>query len=318
MTTADIRNALLTAAGDAADELNRLAADVEQVNAQLATEQATSAAQRATIADLMDENAALRDQLTALTPKPAAVFGVDKGGLDLAPEGFGFFRGPYLPAGTLDKPLYFDGNRGRVADAYAKGCRTFSVSYKDRGQTAMNNLTGFLASFPADATILLTYFHEHDGNIRDGSLSLADYRQGCREARQVADAVGAKFGPIHNGVNLVGGKWGVYPDVWAANAPDVPVDFWGTDMYFKEYEDPADKYGPAVEYAQALGVPLVIGETAAPGGADQAPWAKAARAYLDGLDIDVHAAWWSQPYTKNGVTIDYRMTPATVTEWWPS
>jgi len=51
---------------------------------------------------------------------------------------------------------------------------------------AMDNLTAFLASFPDDAEVLLTYWHEHDGNLRDGSLTLADYQQGCREARQVA------------------------------------------------------------------------------------------------------------------------------------
>ena len=177
MTTADIRNALLTAAGDAADELNRLTAEVERLTALLPVE----------------------------PPATPAVFGVDRGGLDLAPTGFGFFRGPYLPPGSLTKtPLVFAGNRGRVADAYAKGCRVFSVSYKDRGPAAMDNLTAFLASFPDDADILLTYWHEHDGNLRDGSLTLADYQQGCREARQVADAVGAAFGPIHNGVTYVG------------------------------------------------------------------------------------------------------------------
>ena len=200
MTTADIRNALLTAAGDAADELNRLTAEVERLTALLPVE----------------------------PPATPAVFGVDRGGLDLAPAGFGFFRGPYLPPGSLTKtPFVFAGNRGRVADAYAKGCRVFSVSYKDRGPVAMDNLTAFLASFPDDAEILLTYWHEHDGNLRGWSLTLADYQQGCREARQVADAVGAAFGPIHNGVTYVGGKWGVNPDQWRAirwaNEHDVEV-----------------------------------------------------------------------------------------------
>ena len=64
MTTADIRNALLTAAGDAADELNRL-------TDALTAEQATSAAQRATIADLTDQVTDLTaevERLTALLP----------------------------------------------------------------------------------------------------------------------------------------------------------------------------------------------------------------------------------------------------------
>lgn len=315
MTTADIRNALLTAAGDAADELNRL-------TDALTAEQATSAAQRATIADLTDQVTDLTaevERLTALLPvePPAtpAVFGVDRGGLDLAPTGFGFFRGPYLPPGSLTKtPFVFAGNRGRVADAYAKGCRVFSVSYKDRGPVAMDNLTAFLASFPDDAEILLTYWHEHDGNLRDGSLTLADYQQGCREARQVADAVGAAFGPIHNGVTYVGGKWGVNPDQWRASDPEVEMDFWGTDMYFKQYENPADLYGPAVEYATALGLPLVIGETASFNGPLQGAWAAEAHTYLGSLAIPVYAAWWSQPHTSG----DYTMTPETVTAWWPT
>jgi len=287
MTTADIRNALLTAAGDAADELNRLTAEVERLTALLPVE----------------------------PPATPAVFGVDRGGLDLAPTGFGFFRGPYLPPGSLTKtPFVFAGNRGRVADAYAKGCRVFSVSYKDRGPVAMDNLTAFLASFPDDAEVLLTYWHEHDGNLRDGSLTLADYQQGCREARQVADAVGAAFGPIHNGVTYVGGKWGVNPDQWRTSDPEVACDFWGTDMYFKQYENPADLYGPAVEYATALGLPLVIGETASFNGPLQGAWAAEAHAYLDSLANPVYAAWWSQPHTSG----DYTMTPETVTEWWPT
>lgn len=287
MTTADIRIAILAAAADAADELNRLTAEVERLTASLPVE----------------------------PPATPAVFGVDRGGLDLAPTGLGFFRGPYLPPGSLTKtPFVFAGNRGRVADAYAKGCRVFSVSYKDRGPVAMDNLTAFLASFPDDAEILLTYWHEHDGNLRDGSLTLADYQQGCREARQVADAVGAAFGPIHNGLTYVGGKWGVNPDQWRTSDPEVACDFWGTDMYFKQYENPADLYGPAVEYATALGLPLVIGETASFNGPLQGPWAAEAHAYLGSLAIPVYAAWWSQPHTSG----DYTMVPETATAWWPT
>lgn len=307
MDTTSIRNNLLTAAGDAADELNRL-------DTALTTEQATTAAQRATIADLTDENTALQEQLAALQPKPTAVFGVDKAGLDLAPAGLGFFRGPYLGPGDLLKgPLYFNNVTRRLADAYAKGCRTFSVSYKDRGSTAMTNLSAFLNQFPDDTRIFLTYFHEHDGNLRDGSLTMAQYQQGCREARQIADDTGALFGPIHNGVTYVSGKWGIHPDQWATNDPEVKIDFWGTDMYFKQYENPADLYGPAVEYARTLGLPLVIGETASFAGPQQATWAASARAWLAGCGLDVHAAWWSQPHTSG----DYTMTPDTVAAWWP-
>ena len=287
MTTADIRNALLTAACDAADELDRLTAEVERLTALLPVE----------------------------PPATPAVFGVDRGGLDLAPAGFGFFRGPYLGPGDLLKgSLYFNAVGRRLADAYTKGCRAFSVSYKDRGPVAMSTLAAFLNQFPDDAQVFLTYFHEHDGNLRDGSLTMAQYQQGCAEARQVADDTGALFGPIHNGVTYVGGKWGVHPDQWAANDPDVEMDFWGTDMYFRQYENPADLYGPAVEYATALGLPLVIGETASLNGPLQGAWAAEAHTYLGSLAVPVYAAWWSQPHTSG----DYTMTPETVTAWWPT
>lgn len=302
MTTADIRNALLTAAGDAADELNRLTAEVERLTALLPVE----------------------------PPATPAVFGVDRGGHPAGPDRVRVLPGPVPPTWVADararlypnvrlgrpppntpsqNPVRLRGDRGRVADAYAKGCRVFSVSYKDRGPVAMDNLTAFLASFPDDAEILLTYWHEHDGNLRDGSLTLADYQQGCREARQVADAVGAAFGPIHNGVTHASRrKWGVNPDQWRASDPEVEMDFlWGTDMYFKQYENPADLYGPAVEYATALGLPLVHRETASFNGPLQGAWAAEAHTYLGSLAIPVYAAWWSQPHTSG----DYTMTPET-------
>lgn len=300
-----IGNAVLTAAGNANDEITRL----EDLTSNL---QDTMIAQSAMIAQLQARIAELESGSDE--PEIDILFGANSNGLALIDKLINSAqRGPYFGPNTLTGSAPVFGSKANTKGAYDKGIRVFSVSYKDRGLTAQRNLETYLRSFPDDVEILLTYFHEHDGNIRDGDLTIESYQQGCREARQVADVVGCKFGPIHNGVNRhhINDPWGIYPDIWEANDPEVDIDFWGTDMYAKKYESPENIFGPCLEYAKNLGLPLVIGETASFSGSNQALWAKSVKDWFTTQKYPSTVMWWSDLHG----TEDYRMNADTVTAW---
>lgn len=232
-----------------------------------------------------------------------------------------FFRHFFQPgemAGTTRKTWAGEANLVKAHDTY--GCRTFSISFKPDGSgtpfATPANIERFLDTIPADvkpADVLLSFYHEHDGNIRDGSLSIDTYRAGSRVVADIAHKRGMKFGPIHNAVVQASGKWGLLPAVWAANEADLALyDFWGVDCYSPEYEDPAVRMKPIADYAKSLGLPLLIGELAAPptDAAKQTAWAKSARSWA--LANTRWASWWSSQLSGKP---DWRLTDGAAREW---
>lgn len=173
---------------------------------------------------------------------------------DLARHYFqpGDFAGTSQP--TWDRESY-------LVEAYAQGARTFSLSFKDKVPAAKG--LNFFDSMPDDVTILATFFHEHEGNIRSGEFDAAWYQDGCHIVADWVHQGGHYFGPIHNGMNLIGGKWVV--GGWdAAEAPLEVCDFWGTDRYAPKYQDPRVDWQPILAYAKDIEKPILIGECAAP------------------------------------------------------
>lgn len=197
------------------------------------------------------------------------------------------------------------------------GATRFWISFKTGPETgAAAMIDKFLASIPKDKgyTVYVTYFHEHNGDIRKGSLSLAKYKEGSKIVGDLAHKNGWKFGPCHNGSVLRPDKpgWGYHPEVWAAMEGDVSqYDFWGLDGYAPNYEDPAVLFKPAADYAKSLGLPLCWGETASPVGPKQAAWATKARAWM--LANCETALWWS--HQKAGKP-NYRLTEASAKAWY--
>lgn len=148
-----------------------------------------------------------------------------------------------------------------LVEAYAQGARTFSLSFKDKVSAAKG--LNFLDSAPDDVTILGTFFHEHEGNIRDGEFDVAWYQDGCYIVADWLHQGNQFFGPIHNGVNRVDGKWVV--GGWAdTEAPLEVCDFWGTDRYAPKYQDPRVDWQPILAYAKDIEKPILIGECGAP------------------------------------------------------
>jgi hypothetical protein len=182
-------------------------------------------------------------------------------------------------------------NESAIQAAWAKGCRTFVISVKD----LMNaKVDAFLATIPAGVKIYGSYFHEHEGNIRAGEFTAAQYRARFATMSAAWRARGFEFGPIHNGLNRNAADtawiWGNYVE------PD-PGDctYWGTDCY-----DPNNKgvslFDTWLAYAQGLGLPIVIGETACPQGPGQAAWGAAMRQWSisNGLAVSL---WWHQQFS---------------------
>lgn len=65
--------------------------------------------------------------------------------------------------------------------AYEHGIRHFLISYRGtQGEVAVGNA---FSTLPSDVTALATFWHEPEDNIRDGDISLADWR-----ARNIRDA----------------------------------------------------------------------------------------------------------------------------------
>lgn len=210
----------------------------------------------------------------------------------------------------------------KAHDTY--GARTFSISFKpdagataDRPFTNPGNIERFLDTIPADveaADVLLTFYHEHNGNLRDGSLSLALYRAGSKVVADIAHNRGHLYGPIHNGnvrQNITTGPWGLWPEVWAQMEADTSLyDFWGVDCYSTNYEPPSPRMDPIRTYADSLGLPVLIGELGAPNGPQQAAWCRDARTWA--LGNTRWACYWSSQIS--GET-NYRLTDDAAREW---
>jgi len=242
--------------------------------------------------------------------------------INAAVKSFGTLRYFFQP-GEMRSAQTWSGHK-QLVDAYTKyGCRSFSISFKPDGSsgnafTAPNNITNFLKSCPADAEILTTYYHEHDGNIKDGSLSISAYTQGCNQLADLAHAQGKKFGPIHNGMVYDSSKkpaWGLYDSIWKKNeAPLAKCDFWGADCYSPNYEEPSPRMDALATYAKSINKPLLIGELSSPypDQAKQAAWAAKARTWADKNATWAH--WWHSQVSAD--LPDYHMSDAAAKQWY--
>lgn len=314
LTTQQVRDSLQ-------DQLNATGPVIETLNAQVASLEAQIAVLEARIRELEGEDP---------DPEPDP-FPVAQGqSLETVPGN--------VPAGTIEVfPAYFqpgdfagssqilwtsanDNTMKIVRDGIARGAKVIWFSFKD-GATAAEaaKVEKFLASCPKDQglTYMVTYFHEHNGNIRDGDLTLEEYKTGSKNVADAAHKHGMLFGPNHNGANLkvVGGKntWVYDPALWAMHEADPTLyDFWSCDGYAKNYQDPAVLFKPAKDYADSLGLPLCWRETASPVGAQQAAWAVKARDWMR-ANCKVFC-WWSAQ--KSSAEPNYRLTEASAAAWY--
>lgn len=202
--------------------------------------------------------------------------------------------------------------------AIAMGAKVIWFSYKDgKTDAAATKIDKFIASLPNDQGItwMHTHYHEHNGNIADGSLTLADFKLGCKNVAAAAHKAGHLFGPNHNGMNKnSAGKWGFWPEVWEKMEGDVnEYDFWSFDGYCPKTQDPGPQYMPAIDYAKKIGKPVCQREFSAPNGPDQAAWATKMRAFAD-QHLQV-ATWWSSQVNESG-SINYRMTEASAKNYY--
>ena len=199
------------------------------------------------------------------------------------------------------------------------GVRDVSISFKP-GYTATKVRT-FLASCPADLRPWGTFFHQHDMDIANGSLTIAAYRAGCYEIADLMHEAGHLFGPIHNGSTRQGGApssdttkpWGYWIDVWKMRSAPLEVcDFWGFDTYAETYQAPVPRLNPVLTYQAEHGLPLLVGETGAPNtnDASQALYATRFRGWC--LEHTSLACWWHNQFTGKP---PYPMTANTARAW---
>jgi hypothetical protein len=234
----------------------------------------------------------------------------------------------FFPPGGLSSPQKWSDQKPLVAAHDKYGARAFLISVKPdqvsnatapMSATAIKNIGSFFDTVPADskANTYVSFYHEHDGNIRDGSLKIGTYKAGSKQIADVVHSKGLKYGPLHNGVNRqygTSGAWGLWPDIWKQNEADVSLyDFWAADCYSTNYEAPSPRMNPLKTYADSLGLPLLVGEMAAPitDPAKQAAWAKPARAWA--LANAKYAAWWSSQVSSTDP--DYRLSDQAAKVW---
>lgn len=218
------------------------------------------------------------------------------------------------------QPRYGVGQEAELKRVYEDlGVRDVSISFKP-GYTAAK-VRAFFASCPSDLRLWVTHFHEHDMDIANGALSVADYRAGCYTLADLAHEAGHLFGPIHNGSTRKGGApssdtskpWGYWADVWAKwEAPLEVCDFWGFDTYAETYQAPMPRLQVVLDYQATHGLPLLIGEHAAPNTdpVKQAADAAAMRTWC--LEHAALACWWQNQFTGKP---PYPMTAATARAW---
>lgn len=233
----------------------------------------------------------------------------------------------YFPPGKMKTAQSWGGDEKVAHDKY--GCRVFSVSFKPDSLSAnppfaaasITNLKNYLSSIPADVpreNVLVTFFHEHNGDLRDGTYTLDLYKKGSKQVADVAHSLGMRYGPIHNGVNRKGntatGAWGLWPDAWQVCEADTSLyDFWGADCYSNKYENPSPYMDPLPAYAKSLGKPLLLGEIGAPADAGnlQEQWCAKARTWS--LQNSRWTMYWSSQVSAS--TTDYRLSDASAKAW---
>lgn len=203
------------------------------------------------------------------------------------------------------QPRYGVGDDLALKTAYDQwGVRDVSISFKP-GYTAAKVRT-FLASCPPDLRLWVTHGHEHDMDLANGDFTYQSWYDSNLMLADLAHEAGHLFGPIHNGSTRKDGApssdntkpWGYWPDVWAKwEAPLAVCDFWGFDTYAETYQAPMPRLQPVLDYAAQIGLPLLIGETAAPNTDQtrQATYAAAIRAWA--LEHTELACWWQNQFT---------------------
>lgn len=208
-------------------------------------------------------------------------------------------------------------NQTLITQALAKGATTFMLSMKDATPTAISKWVTFLRSIPVaiKPNVWCIYMHEHEAKLRNGSLTFAQYDANFDAVRQATQAEGFKFGPLHNGLNrnAADTAWIFGNYVEPTSLP--LCDFNALDCY-----DPNDKGANSLffsssgwwPYFRDAGLPILIGETGSPAGAQQAVFAAEMRAAVEARPQIKVACWWNQQFTGNP---DYRMTTATQTAW---
>jgi hypothetical protein len=293
---------ITSAARDAVEAL------ADQYAAELEAEKVRAAAALAALQAEYDAHMATHEP-----PKPTALLGTS--------------LGKPLPVAVPEIPvlrIYYGGGAMQAGDrhdftthkavqqAWDLGCRDYVVSVKNYDRDALNR---WADTIPDDARIWLCYYHEHNGNIRDGSLLLAEYRAGSQAVGTFAHERGYDFGPIHNGANRQNGNsgpWGFWPSEWAKVEGAVDLyTYWGLDGYAQNAEDPATLYAPAKDYADSLGLPLLWGEIGTPKGAAQAAWVAKAREWM-AANAAVACYWNSQV---NASSPDYSLTADAARAW---
>jgi hypothetical protein len=224
---------------------------------------------------------------------------------------FGSSRVGYLPpvVTAVDATrIYYSGSPGQydwttkdeITHGLEMGSRLFVVSVKSTDAEALRT---FLAGKPAGVTVLVTYEHEHEADLRKGGLTKEQYDAGTVAVAAVTREFGPDvlYGPIHNGNNpKPGGGWEVGGWVEASSANE-DYEFWGSDCYCPDSQDPFERFAPMVAEAQRRGLPLVIGETGAPAGTQQAAWAERLREWT--LQNGVVTCYW------------HSQTSSTSTDW---
>jgi len=222
----------------------------------------------------------------------------------------------FFQPGDMKSAKTWGGNARTAHDKY--GCRNFSVSFKPDSASAnppfaaasITNMTNYLKSIPSDVpreNVYVTFYHEHDGNIRDGSYSLDLYKKGSKQVADVAHSLGMKYGPIHNG-------WPMKISEWQSKEADVSLyDFWCADCYSDTYQASSPYMDVLKQYADSLKKPLLIGEMASPAesGSKQEDWCKQARTWA--LKNTAVAHYWSSQVGTTGT--NYRLSDQAARNW---
>lgn len=238
-----------------------------------------------------------------------------------------------LPAGTVVPAarIYFQpgdftgsgqptwANQSLITQALARGASTFILSTKDATPTALGKWVTFLRSIPfaLKPNVWCIYMHEHEAKLRNGSLTFAEYDANFDAVRQVTQAEGFKFGPLHNGLNR-----NAADTAWIFGNYVEPTSLASCDFDALDCYDPNDKGANSLffsnsgwwPYFRDTGLPILIGETGSPAGTKQPGFAAEMRAACLARPQIRVACWWNQQFTGNP---DYRMTAATVSTWLP-
>lgn len=179
--------------------------------------------------------------------------------------------------------------------------RTISTSFKAKPQQILAGtydaqLRAWFAAAPADSIIYWTYYHEPEGEIKDGLFTASDYRAAWRRIAGIADQA-CKPNMF---ATLILTGWTANPASKQDYRDYYPggdvIDVLAFDSYngVKDpdrtyYASPEEMYGNIVAIAQREGKPFAIPETGSrllrgDDGTRRAQWLKDIGAYLEQRD----------------------------------